>query len=87
MWDLDLMEKDKQNINAIVYKLGPALIRITNHRLKNRRKEKQKKEIIVEKRKVKALAAKYCWARRKISLSSAKKRNYKSDTKDNTDPD
>lgn len=79
------MKKDIQNANAIASKLGLVLIKIINYRLEKAKKEKQKREKIIEKRKIEAMAAKYCRARVRISSSSADKENYESDTKDNTD--
>ena len=63
------------------------MIRATNHRLKVAREDKQKKEKIVEKRKIEVIAAKCCRNRRRISLSSKEEENYDSNTADNTDPD
>lgn len=63
------------------------MIGATNHRLEDARKEKQKREEIVEKRKAEVLTVKRLRARRGISLSSIKEENYESDTKDNIDPD
>lgn len=63
------------------------MIRATNHRLKKTKNEKQKKEKIVEWWKIKAMAAKRCKARRKMSAFSIKEENYESITKDDTNSD
>lgn len=81
------MEKSIQNANAVARKIGPALIRWTNHRLEDARKEKQKREEIVERWKAKAMATKCRRTRGGISSSSTEEGNYESDTKDDTDPD
>ena len=87
LYDLDWMEKDTRNVDAIAYKLGPALIRATNHRLENVKKEKWKREEIVKRRKAKALAIERCRARGGISSSSVEEENDESDTKDDMDLD
>ena len=52
------MKKVIQNTDTITYKLGPALIKITNYRLKVAKKEKQKREKIVDKQKVEVIGIK-----------------------------
>ena len=39
LYDLDWIEKDIQNADAVTRKLGPTLIRATNHRLEVARKD------------------------------------------------
>ena len=63
------------------------MIRATNHRLEVAREKEQKREEIVERRKTKAMAAKCQRTRERISLSSEEKKNYESDTGDETNPD
>ena len=87
LYDLGLIEKSTQNTDVIAYKFRPALIRATNHKLKDAKKEKQKTEEIVERRKTEVLAAKHCRARKGISLSSTENGNYENDIEDDTDPD
>lgn len=43
------MEKSTQNANIIAYKLGSALIKATNQKVEDAKKEKQKREKILEK--------------------------------------
>lgn len=63
------------------------MTRTINQRLEIARKKGQKKEKMMEKRKIKAMAAKRQRAKKRISLSNKKKRNYESDTGDKTDLD
>lgn len=63
------------------------MIKAINYKLKDVSKEKQKRKEILERQKAKALAIKHCKARREISLSNTKKRNYENNTKDDTDLD
>lgn len=65
-------------------KLRPVLTRATNNRLKVAKKKRRKRENIIEKRKIKDMAAKQRRARGKIGLSSEEKDE--NDTGDNTDP-
>lgn len=76
------MEKDIKNTYAITYKLRSASTKTTNHIFKVTRKKKLKREEIVERRKTKAIAAKRQRTKGEISLSSEKKANYKSNTRD-----
>ena len=85
LYDSDEMEKSISNANAIVRKLQPALIRVTNNRLEAVEEKRRKKEEIMEKQKAKAMAAKRRRTRRKISSSN--KREDESDTGNDTDPD
>ena len=71
--------------NAVAYKLGPALIRAINHKLKVTREEQQKREEIVERQKTKTIAARCQRTRGRISLLSKEKKNYESDSGDETD--
>ena len=64
-----------------------ALIYATNHRLKLVREKQWKREEIVERQKTEIMAARCQRARRGICLSSEEEENYKSDTRDETDPD
>lgn len=52
------MKKDIKNVDVVTCKLGPALTRISNHRLDVTSEEKQKREKIVEKWKTKVMATK-----------------------------
>lgn len=81
------MKKNIQNIDSVTCKLEPALIKVTNHRLENVTREKEKSEIIVKKRKAESVAAKRYKIGREIDLSSAKKSKYESNTKDNINSD
>lgn len=67
-----LDEKGIRNENIVVYKLGLALIKATTHRLEVVRKERHKREEIIESRKIEAIAAKHQRTRREISLPSKK---------------
>ena len=79
------MEIKIKNTDIVARKLGPALTRATNDRLKVAREERQKKKEMIEMRKVKAISTKWNRAIGEISLSSEKEDE--SDTKDNIDPD
>lgn len=81
------MKKSIQNIDIIAYKLGLTLIRITNHKLEVIREEKQKREKIMKKWKTKAMIAKHCRVRERISSFNKQERNYGSKTKNIMDPD
>ena len=63
------------------------MTRVTNQSLKVAKKKRRKREKIVKKRKIKAMATKCQKVREGISLSIKKKKNYKSDNKDETNPD
>ena len=80
------MRKSIQNVDVIVHKLEPALIRATNYRLKVVREKQGKRKKIVERQKTKAMIAKCQRVRRRIGLSSEKKENDESNTGDETDP-
>ena len=70
LYDLDWMKKGIRNTNAVAHKLGVGSTRATNDRLEIVREERRKKEEMIEKWKVKAIATKWCGARRGINLSS-----------------
>ena len=72
-------------MNAVARKLGQASTKAINDRLEVAREERQKREEIMERRKAKAMAAKWRRAIKRISLSSEK--DDESDIKDDTDPD
>ena len=80
------MKKGVQNPNTVACKLKLALTKASNYRLEVAREEKQKKEEMVEKQKTEAMDAKCHRNRKGISLFSKKKGNYKSDTRDDIDP-
>lgn len=71
----------------LVNKLRPALIKAINHKLKDAKKKKQKRQKIFEKRKAEIISAKRYKAKKEISSSNVKEENYKSNTKDNIDLD
>lgn len=48
-----------QNVDTVVYKFRSALTKATHYRLKVNKKEKQKREKIVKRWKIKAMAAKH----------------------------
>ena len=79
------MEKDIKNADAVASKLGPTSIRATNDKLEAVREERRKKEEMIERRKVEAIATKWRRARGGINLSSEEKDE--SDTEDDTDLD
>lgn len=56
-----------------------------DYRLKFAQKEKQKREKMIEQRKIKSMVAKYCKNRKEISLLNKKKEDYKSDNRNNID--
>ena len=85
LYDPDWKEKDVQNIDVITRKLRPALIKTTNHRLEVVRNEQRKREKMVERRKIKVLAARHQGAREEINLSCEKEENYESNIGDKTD--
>lgn len=70
LYDLDWIEKDIRNSDIVAHKLRPALIRVTNCRLKIVKEKEQKGKDIVENEKAESMATKRYGARRKISLSS-----------------
>ena len=53
------MKKGIKNTNAVAHKFRPALTRATNKKLEVAKKKKQKREEIVKKRKIKAIATRY----------------------------
>ena len=85
LYDPDWIEKSIKNADAVARKLGPASTRATNDRLEAARKERRKREEIMERQKAEAMAAKRHRARRGISLSSEKEDE--SDTGDDIDSD
>lgn len=87
LYNSNWLEKNVQNVVAVSRKLRPALKRASNYRLEVAKKKRQKKEKIVEKRKIKTITKKYCRGRREISLSSKEKKNDKSDTRDDRNLD
>ncbi len=87
LYDPDWMEKSIRNASIVVCKLGLVSIRATNQRLEVAREERRKKEKMIERRKTKAMAAKYQRARRGISSLSEEEKNYESDIGDEMDPD
>ena len=87
LYNPDWMDKGIKNADTVACKLGPALTKAINHKLEIASKERQKKEEIVERQKIKAMAAKRQKARGGISLSSKEKKSYKNDTGDKIDPD
>ena len=82
LYDSDWLSKGIWNAETVVRKLGPALMKATNLRLE----EARKKQEVVERRKVEAIAAKRRRDRGEMSASSEEDENYDSDT-DHTDPD
>lgn len=64
-----------------------ASIKTINYRLEVVKKERQKREEIIEKQKTKVIATKYQKTRGVISLSSKERENDKSDTRDKTNLD
>ena len=66
------MEKGIRNADVITRKLGLALTRATNNRLKVASEKRPKKEEIKKKQKAEAMAAKWCRARGGMSSSSEK---------------
>ena len=81
------MDKGIKNTDAVTRKLGPALTKAINYRLEVASEKKQKREEIVERRRTKTMAAKCQRAKERISLSSEEEKDYKSDSKDEIDPD
>ncbi len=62
------------------------MTKATNQRLEVARKERRKREEMVERRKTEAMTAKRQRVRRGISLSSEEEEIYKIDTRGETDP-
>lgn len=87
LYDLNLMEKDVRNADAIARKLGLILIRANNHKLEVAKDERRKREEIVERRTTEAMATKCRRNRGGIGLSSKKEENYESDIGDDINPD
>ncbi len=87
LYNPDWMEKCIRNADAVVRKLGSASTRATNQRLEVAREERRKREEMVERWKIEAMAAKRQRARGGISSSSEEVENYESDTGDETVPD
>ena len=76
------MKKSIKNADAITCKLGLALTRTTNQKLEVARKEKEKREEMVERQKIVAMAIKCPKARGEIILFSEEKKNYRSESGD-----
>lgn len=87
LYNPDWIEKGIKNIDAVTYKLKPALTRVTNHKLEVASKKKQKREEIVKRRKTKVMAIERWRTKRGISLFSEEEENYESDIGDETDSD
>lgn len=68
------MKKGIKNTNVVACKLGLALTKVTNYRLKFANEKKQKREKMVKKRKIEVIAAKHQKAKRRISLFGKKKK-------------
>ena len=85
LYDLEWIEIDIKNINAIACKLGPALTRAINDRLEVAKEKRRKREEMIKRRKVEAMVAKRHRARGGMSLSSKEKDE--SDIRDDTDLD
>ena len=81
------MKQDIENTEAVIYKLEPASIRTTNHKLEIAREEKRKREKKVKRQKVKVIVVKRHKNRRGISLSSEKEENYDSNIINKVNPD
>ena len=80
------MKKDIQNADVVIVSLD-ILIKVINYKLEVVKKEKQKREKMIERRKTETIAIKCRRKRGGIYLSSEKKKNYDHDTINNTDPD
>ena len=87
LYDPNWMKKGVQNADAVARKPGPALTRVNNYKLEVVREKRRKREEMVERWKIEAIAAKYCKNRGGISMSNEEKGNYESDTRNDTDPD
>lgn len=87
LYDPKWIKKDIRNADVVAYKLGLALTKVTNQRLEIAREEKQKREEMVEKQKTETMTTKYQRIRGGISLSNKEKRDYKSNIRDEMDPD
>ena len=87
LYDFDWMKKGIKSAYTIVCKLWPALTRANNYRLEVVKKERWKKEEIIEKLKTKIMAAKCQRAKGRIRLSNKEKGNYKNNTRDKIDLD
>lgn len=57
VYNLDQIKKSIRNTDTVIYKLKLTLIKVINYRLEVTRKKKLKKEEIVEKQRIKAIAA------------------------------
>ncbi len=87
LYNLDRIEKNIRNVDAVACKLGLASTKATNQRLEVAREERQTKEEIVERQKTKTMAIKCRRARGGISLSSEEEENDETETGDEIDPD
>ncbi len=79
------MEKDVRNADTVAHKLRLALTKVINQKLEVAKEERRKREKIVERRKIEAMAVKHRGARGGISLSNKEEENYESDIGDKTD--
>ena len=82
LYDINLFNKDIQNVDAVAHKLEPASIKATILRLQVTKKEVWKKQEVVKRRKAEAVAAKWQSDREGNSLSNKNDDNYYSDTND-----
>ena len=85
LYDLDQIEKNIRNADAIACKLGPSLTRTTNNRLEVFIVKRQKKEEMKKKQKAKAMTVKRCRARG--GMGSFIKKEDESDSGNDTNPD
>lgn len=83
LYDLDQIKKSISNVDTVICKLKPILIKVTNLKLENARKKSKKKKIR-EKPKIKAITVKYYKTQKRINLFNIKK-NYKNIIKDKID--
>lgn len=81
------MKKSIKNADIVAYKLEPASTKVTNYNLEVTKKERRKREEIVERQKIEAIAAECKRARGGISLFSEEEKNYESNIKDKTNLD
>ncbi len=79
------MEKDIRSTDIVACKLGVVSTKVTNQNLEVAREERRKRKEMVEMRVIIAMASKRQKARRGIILSNEEKKNYESDTGDETD--
>ena len=79
--------KRYKNINVIAYKLKPTLSKSTNCKFETTSKKNKNREEIIERWEIKVITIKHQKVRIEVSLSSKKKKNYKSDIEDEINPD